>query len=169
MTQQRFGDELVRSLKETLASLKCIRNDRQGRIASGVTDIDDCFISDKCDEERMCEIREQIRIIENGGTMKSKTLFDKNGVEVRVYKAKTKYGLCVCCEVDGKTVYSQSVEKLAVKSGFQFRTVEVPCWTKMESSGSGMFGAYTATYQVVRWHTNMATGEYVGYRIGVKE
>ena len=29
--------------------------------------------------------------------------------------------------------------------------------------GTGLCGAFNSTIEVVRWHTNMVTGEYVGY------
>ena len=87
-------------------------------------------------------------------------VFDKNGEEIWVKWVHTRYGGAFV----GRGVFASSIKALLKKTGWHTEMIKVPVWTKFVSGpGGGMCGAYTGGYELVRWHTNMVTGEYVGY------
>ena len=88
------------------------------------------------------------------------TLFSHEVAEVGVRNVMTQWG----SRFVGRGIFANSREALAKKTGWTIEEREVPCWTKfMSGSGGGMCSVFTGSIAIVRWHTNMVTGEYVGY------
>ena len=102
----------------------------------------------------------QLAILDSDGLMDYEAIIDEEGKEVNARWVSTKYGL----KIVGRGIWANSVKALCKKTGWHTETIRVPAWTKFVSGGGrGMCGVYTGSYQTVRWHTNMVTGEYVGY------
>lgn len=149
-------EQIIANQKRTLASI----NERHERIFNGDTDFDDCFISVRSDAEAMDNYKMQIAILDSDGLMDYDAIIDEEGKEVNARWVSTKYGI----KIVGRGVWANSKKALCKKTGWHEETIKVPAWTKFVSgSGRGMCAVYTGSYQMVRWHTNMVTGEYVGY------
>ena len=154
-----YGEELKKAIIAERDRLIAAINDRAARIASGETDIDDCFVSQRIEERGIAECNTRIEILEGDGMMDWEGWFDQDGNEVRVRWVDTRYGV----RVVWNGIFASSEKALAKKTGLVKKDIRVPVWTKFSSNGSGMLGVYSGSYERVRWHTNMVTGEYVGY------
>ena len=95
-----------------------------------------------------------------GCCMDYEAIFDENGNEVRTHWFRNKWGGNT---IVGNGVFASSESALLKKTGWTRKTIRVPAWTKFVASGYGMSGVMSGSTQVIRWHTNMVTGEYVGY------
>lgn len=160
MKEQLFGEELKQAILAQKAKIIERMDDRAKRVANWETDWDDCATSTRNDEQSLSECNAQLRILEGDGTQNWKVVLDENGKEVRVNCFKNKWG---GYSVVGNGVFASSTKALLKKTGWTEATIKVPVWTKFVSNGGGIAGAYFGSYQIVRWHTNMVTGEYVGY------
>lgn len=154
-----FGEELKKALVRNREWILEDMRERDERIAAGLTDIDDCFVSIRSEEKALSEISMQLDILKGDGLMEIEAVIDENGKEVNARWVETRYGI----KIVGRGIFANSVKALCKKTGWHTETIKVPCWTKCIAHGRGMFGAYNSTYQIVRWHTNMVTGEYFGY------
>ena len=154
-----FGEELRKSILASKARYQEAISDRLDRIDAGLTDMDDCFLSQRVEERAMLECDMQLDILDRGGTYDWDCYFDADGKEVAVRWVNTRFG----SKVVANGVFANSIKALLKKTGLVEKTVRVPVWTKFVPAGSGLCGVYGGSYCVVRWHTNMATGEYVGY------
>lgn len=154
-----FGEELKSAI--IAQKQRMIENieDRRERINNWQTDEDDCFLSQRVDERGIHECNMQLDILGGDGCMDFDGWFDADGNEVRVKWVQTRYG-CACV---WNGVFASSEKALQKKTGLTRKTIRVPVWTKFCPSGSGLAGVYGGSIQTVRWHTNMVTGEYVGY------
>lgn len=155
-----FGAELREAVLARKARLQEIMADRQRRINNWETDEDDCFISQRSDEQGISECNMQLAILDSDGTMEMEVVMDQEGNEVRTHWFTNQWGKDT---IVGNGVFASSLKALLKKTGWTLQKIRVPVWTKFCSNGSGMYGVYTGSYQQVRWHTNMVTGEYVGY------
>jgi hypothetical protein len=135
-------------------------NRRQERIDNCETDYDDCFISIHIEQDGIRACNEQIKILDGDGMMDYQAIVDENGNEIRVHFFTNKWGKT---NVVGNGVFASSINALLKKTGWTEKTIRVPAWTKFVAHGSGMCGVMSGSTEVVRWHTNMKTGEYVGY------
>jgi len=160
MTNNIYGVELQEHINSRIANIKESMNNRNSRIADGMTDIDDCFVSIRSDERQIHEYEMQLNILKGSGTMPIDCYFDENGNEVNVRWVQTRYG----SKLVGNGIFANSKKALVKKTGWTVEERQVPCWTSFVSgSGGGMCSVYTGSIAVVRWHTNMVTGENVGY------
>lgn len=158
-----YGNELREQiLKARETTLACIRN-RQERINNWQTDEDDCFMSIRADEQALDKYAMELEILDGDGTQDWSVILDENGEEVRTHWFKNKWNRYT---IVGRGVFASSEKALLKKTGWTKATKRVPVWVKFVSNGSGLCGVYTGSYEVVRWHTNMVTGEYVGYPEG---
>mgnify|MGYP000922276426 CR=1 FL=1 len=133
---------------------------RNERISEGQTSIEDCCVSIRQDERSLQEARMQLDILRGDGTMPIDAVIDETGNEVYVHLVNTRYGP----KYVGNGVFANSRKALLKKTGWTTAERNVPCWTKfVPGPGGGMYAAYTGTVQIIRWHTNMVTGEYIGY------
>ena len=154
-----YGQELKESILRAKENLMENIRMREERIANWQTDEDDCFLSIRVDQNALGEYNMQLKILEGDGLMDFEAVIDQEGKEVWVKWVNTRFGGAYV----GRGIFASSIKALCKKTGWHTETIRVPVWTKFCSSGSGLMGVYSGSYQMVRWHTNMVTGEYVGY------
>ena len=154
-----YGEELAESIKKKMQRTQESIDERLRHIYECQYDWDDCFVSDHidCDTIRECEM--QLEILKGDGTMEIEAIFDENGKEVNVHWVRTRYGGAYV----GRGIFASSKKALLKKTGWTAKTISVPCWTKFCTNGTGIAGVCSGSTRIVRWHTNMKTGEYVGY------
>ena len=153
-----YGEELRKSIEASKARYLEAIEDRARRIANWETDEDDCFMSQRVEENAICECNMQLEILKGDGCMDWEAWFDGDK-EVNCRWVKTRYGSALVYN----GVFASSPKAMEKKTGLTRKTIRVPAWTKFCSAGSGLYGVYAGSYQLVCWHTNMVTGEYVGY------
>lgn len=156
-----FGAELAKRIMQKKQDLIESMNERDKRIADGWTDYDDCFMSIRSESQSISECNMQLEILKGDGLMEIEAIFDEDGNEVRVHAFMNKWRRT---SYVGRGIFASSINALLKKTGWVKKTIRVPVWTKFcAGSGGGLCAVYTGSYQCVRWHTNMVTGEYVGY------
>ncbi len=156
-----YGEELKQSIIATKKRLQDAIDRRWERIDNCETDMDDCFISQHVEEDGVRECNMQIAILDSDdGCMDCEAIFDENGKEVSVHGFFNKWNKWT---VVGNGIFASSTEALLKKTGWTKKTIRVPAWTKFIAGGRGMCGVMNGSTEVVRWHTNMKTGEYIGY------
>lgn len=155
-----YGEALRASIIEHKQRMLDALARREERIANFETDYDDCFISIHVEQDavRACEM--QLKILDGDGLMDYQAIIDENGNEVRIHFFTNKWG---GDSVVGNGVFASSIKALLKKTGWKEQTIRVPAWTKFCTSGTGMCGVMSGSTEIVRWHTNMVTGEYFGY------
>lgn len=154
-----YGEELRKSILDRKERNIAAMNRRAERIENWETDEEDCFMSQRVEENAVHECNMQLNILDGDGMMDFDAIFDGNGEEVCVRCVNTKYGVAYV----GRGIFASSIKALLKKTGWTPKTIRVPVWTKFCAAGSGLYGVYCGSYERVRWHTNMKTGEYVGY------
>jgi len=156
----KYGKELAQEIQNEMENLEEAIENRYIRIASGKTDMDDCFMSQNTEEKGISKCKMMIEVL-NGDGLMDLHCFRDNDNKVHQYRwVDTRYGMKIVS--DG--IFASSVKAMKFKTGWKEDYIRVPCWVKFEAgSGGGMCGAYTGQYNYVRWHTNMVTGEYVGF------
>ena len=155
-----YGEELKKSILATKKRMQDAIDRRAERIARWETDEEDCFISQRVEEDAIRECNLQLEILDGDGTWEWDVVLDENGKEVRVTAFENKWGKT---SYVGNGIFASSMKALLAKTGWREAKIRVPVWTKFVANGSGMMGVYCGSTKVVRWHTNMKTGEYVGY------
>ena len=155
----KFGDELREQVEAKRQRVYDIIDRREERIANCEYDWDDCFVSSHIDADQIRECNMQLEILKGDGTMPIEAVFDEDGKEVNVRWVHTRYGGAYV----GRGIFANSKKALCKKTGWTIKEINVPCWTKFVTSGTGMAGVCSGHTEIVRWHTNMVTGEYVGY------
>ena len=155
-----YGEALRKSILSSIAHTEEVQRRRDERIAEGWTDEDDCFMSIRVEEQALANYRMQLEILDGDGLMDYEAIFDENDKEVSIHEFRNKWG---GWSVVGNGIFASSEKALLKKTGWTKKTISVPVWTKFVTYGSGLYGAYTGSYEKVRWHTNMVTGEYVGF------
>ena len=160
-----YGEELRQNILKKREHTLSVMKERDNRIANWQTDEDDCFVSIRMDEHALSEYSKQLRILDGDGMMDFEAVIDESGNEVRVRWANTRYGTkCIAwSKTDKKDIWAASIKALCKKTGWHVTMIRVPVWTKFVPNGGGLYGAYCGSYEEVRWHTNMVTGEYFGY------
>lgn len=155
----KYGNELREQIEAKKQRVYDIIDRREERIANCEYDWDDCFVSSQLDADQIRECNMQLEILKGDGTMPIEAVFDENGKEVNVHWVHTRYGGAYV----GRGIFASSKQALCKKTGWTIKEINVPCWTKFVTSGTGMAGVCSGHTEIVRWHTNMVTGEYVGY------
>ena len=155
----KYGEELKQIIIDEKERMISALERREERIRNWETDEDDCFLSIKVEQQTIQECNMKLRILNTDGLMDYEAVFDEDDQEVRVKWVNTKYGT----RIVGRGIFANSMSALLKKTGWHTKMIRVPVWVSFSSNGSGLYGAYTGSYQEVRWHTNMVTGEYVGY------
>lgn len=156
-----FGAELAASIEREMQRIREVQQERDERISRGETDYDDCFISIRSDAQALDRCRMELDILKGDGCVDFDAIIDENGDEVSVHWFENKWRKTTCV---ARGVFASSIKALLKKTGWTQKTIRVPVWVKFcAGSGGGMCSVYTGSYQQVRWHTNMVTGEYVGY------
>ena len=157
----KYGEELIEALKQEIEAYKKTISDRSERINEGLTDFDDCFISQRCEERGIRVAKNKIDLIESGGCewfVEYATLDDKI---VNARWCKTQYGYSLRAVMpDGKVIWTTAeTEKGLAKKGLKKVWCLRPAWYCFSSSSTGMLGVYTGDYVLFPSDVNYATGE----------
>ena len=157
----KYGVELIKDLE---ASIECTRKamqNRMERIDSGMTDMDDCFISQRCDERGLALAEDKIRLLKDGGTAWFTEYATLDGTLVNARWCNTKFGSSLRVEMpSGEVVWTTALTKKGLaKKGLKLVECRRPAWYTFKSSGSGMCGVYTGSYVLFPSDVNYATGE----------
>ena len=156
-----YGNELIKELEGKIALTREAIADRDRRIASGMTDMDDCFISARCDDRAMALYRDKIELIRRGGTAWFNEYATLDGTLVEARWCDTRYGTSLRVVMpDGSVVWTTSCTKKGLaRRGLKMVKCLRPAWYAFHSSGSGMLGVYTGSYVLFPSDVNYATGE----------
>lgn len=160
----KYGQELVEQLKREIEVTREAMANRIERINEGMTDIDDCFISDRCDSRSVSLCKDKIDLIENGGTMWFREYATLDGQLVEAHWCNTMYGYKLRAQMpDGTVVWTTAITKKGLaKRGLKMVECRRPAWFAFHSSNSGMLGVYTGSYVPFPSDYNYATGEPAG-------
>lgn len=156
----KYGEELRAEILKRKAMYQNSIERREEHIDNCDFDMDDCFISQHVDQDGIRECDMQIQILDGDGCMAINAIFDEQGNEVPIHFFRNKWGKYACV---ARGVFANSKDALLKKTGWTEKEIRVPAWTKFCTSGTGMAGVCSGSTEIVRWHTNMKTGEYVGY------
>lgn len=157
----KYGKELVEQLEAEIQRMQESISNRYDRIEAGWTDMDDCFISQRCEERGISNNREKINLINNGGCLWFPEYATLDNQLVDAYWCKTQYGYSLRAKMpDGRVVWTTaSTAKGLAKKGLKKVECKRPAWYKFSSSNSGMLGVYTGDYVPFPSDVNYATGE----------
>lgn len=160
----KYGAELIESLKEEIKLMQAAIDGRWERINRGETDIDDCFISQRCEERGIATAKEKIHLLEEGGCAWFPEYATLDGRVVNAHWCNTKFGTSLRAEMpDGSVVWTTATTKKGLaKKGLQQVECLRPAWFKFHSSHSGMLGVYSGDYVLFPSDVNYATGEAAG-------
>lgn len=160
----KYGTELIAQLEREIASLKDAIANRNHRIDNNQTDIDDCFISQRCEERGIRVNENKIALIKKGGCSWFTEYATLDGTLVNARWCETRYGLSLRAEMpDGSVVWTTShTAKGLAKKGLKMVECLRPAWYCFQSSGSGMLGVYSGDYYQFPSRVNYATGEAAG-------
>lgn len=168
-----FGKELIAQLEREIENYRTAMNDRAERINAGLTDMDDCFVSQRVEERGLELAKDKIALINDGGCAWFTEYATLDGQLVKAKWCNTKYGRSLRAEMpNGQVVWTTaSTQNGLAKKGLKKVLVKRPAWFCFESSGTGLWGAYTGSYVLFASDYNYATGEYVGsnYPVEVKD
>lgn len=156
-----YGKQLVERLQEEIRlNQKAIR-DRWDRINEGLTDMDDCFISHRCEERGIRVCKEKIDLIQNGGTAWFHEYATLDGQLIDAHWCNTRYGTKLRAVMpDGKVIWTESTTKKGLaKRGIKAVECRRPAWFKFSSGYGGMLGVYSGDYVLFPSSVNYATGE----------
>lgn len=157
----RYGKELIEQLERENEMLQKSISERIDRINDGLTDIDDCFISDRCESRGIQTNKEKIELIKEGGCAWFREFATLDGQLVNARYCKTQWGYSLRAEMpDGSVVWTTArTSKGLARKGLKIVECKRPAWFKFSSGNSGMLGVYTGTYVMFPSDVNYATGE----------
>lgn len=156
----KYGQELIDALEGEILSLQNAIRNRMDRINEGMTDWDDCFISQRCEERGISNNRDKIALIKNGGCEWFVEYATLDGRLVDAKWCNTRYGYSLRAVMpDGKVVWTTAdTKKGLAKRGLKKVMCLRPAWFRFHGSG-GMLGVYTGSYVTFPSDVNYATGE----------
>lgn len=154
--------ELIEQLQNEIKHHTNIMEDRHRRIAEGLTDMDDCFLSNKMNALNIQLAMAKIKILENGGTREFDVLKDiETGDIVSKRYVDGRYGPCHLIEDEyvskfGRFVGIAKREATYTKKGLKRDRAELPCWATIKANGSGVYGAYMSSVVIYKTEKNYA-------------
>lgn len=156
-----YGQELINRLERDIDLNKKAISDRIDRINQGLTDIDDCFISQRCEERGIRNAEDKIRLIKDGGCSWFREYATLDGTLVNAHWCNTKFGSSLRAEMpDGSVVWTTALTaKGLAKKGLKMVECLRPAWFKFSSGYGGMLGVYSGSYVLFPSDVNYATGE----------
>ena len=154
-----YGEELKRNILETKTALQKEIADYKKRMADGDT-TEDWYAKLHEAENNLRECDMQLEILNGDGCMNYNAVFDENGKEVNVHSFLNNWGKFT---VVGRGIFAPSRSALLKITGWTTKTIRVPAWTQIRGNGRGLLGVMNGSSEIVRWHTNMKTGKYVGF------
>lgn len=158
----KYGMELVEGLRQEIERMQASIRERAERIEAGVTDIDDCFISQRCEERGIRNNRQKIDLILNDGGLAWFTEYATlDGTLINARWCNTRFGSSLRAEMpDGSVVWTTATtQKGLAKKGLKMVECRRPAWFAFRSSASGMLGVYAGDYVPFPSDINYATGE----------
>ena len=162
----KTGKELIKSLKEEIQHTKDLISDRHKRINEGLTDMDDCFVSQRSNDLNVSLNEAKISILENGGLWSFEALYFEDGMLASDKIVSSKYGSCWVLTDEAEARYGKRFVGLLKdatykKKGFKRGDIEKSAWATYSSNGTGMMGAYMASVKIFPSHTNYFTGKTI--------
>lgn len=157
----KYGNELIKDLENEINLLKAADENRWQRINDGLTDIDDCFLSMKCEERGIANNKQKIDLIKDGGCAWFLEYATLDGTLVKAHWCHTTYGNSLRVEMpDGRVVWTTAhTAKGLAKKGLKQVECKRPAWYKFSSSASGLCGVFGGSYVLYPSAVNYATGE----------
>ena len=156
-----YGEELVKNLEAGIMRMRSAIHDRMDRIDAGMTDWDDCFISQRCEERGIQLNKDKIDLIKDGGCAWFREYATLDGQLVNARWCNTRFGTSLRAEMpNGEVVWTTALTaKGLAKKGLKMVECKRPAWFKFSSGNSGMLGVYTGSYVLFPSDVNYATGE----------
>ena len=156
----KYGTELIKDLESEIRLSKAAIADRLDRIDAGLTDLDDCFISQRCEERGIRNCKDKIQLIKDGGCAWFREYATLDGLLVRAKWCNTRYGSSMRVEMpDGSVVWTTSTTaKGLAKRGLKAVECKRPAWYAFRGCG-GMLGVFSGEYVLFPSDVNYATGE----------
>lgn len=159
-----YGIDLIMELEQQNAILRASVSDRLDRIAEGMTDMDDCFISDRVESRGISNNEEKIALIREGGCAWFREYATLDGQLVEAKWCETRFGSSLRVVMpDGSVVWTTATTaKGLAKKGLKAVKCLRPAWFTFRSSARGMLGVYSGSYVLFPSDVNYATGETAG-------
>ena len=156
-----YGQELIKSLEQEIASYKAAIKNRYERIENGFTDMEDCFVSQRFEERGIRTAEEKIALIRDGGCAWFTEYATLDNQLIDAHWCETRYGYSLRAVMpDGRVVWTTAnTEKGLAKKGIKKVMCKRPAWFVFRGSGSGLWGAYNGSYVLFPSDINYATGE----------
>ncbi|WP_407399654.1 hypothetical protein [Treponema sp.] len=159
-----YGEDLIADLNRQIDNLQNAIKNRYERIDQGMTDMDDCFVSQHLEDRGIALCKQKISLIQAGGTDWFAEYATLDGILVKAKWVASKYhhGTTVLrAEMpDGSVVWtSATTAKGLAAKGLKRVSCLRPAWFEFRSNGSGLCGAMTGNYVIVPSDFNYATGE----------
>lgn len=157
----KYGKELIEQLEGEIALMQESISNRIDRINDGMTDWDDCFISQRCEDRGISNNKDKIALIKDGGCAWFLEYATLDGKLIDTKWVKTQYGYSLRAKMpDGSVVWTTaSTKKGLAKKGLKKVECKRPAWYKFSSGHGGMLGVYTGSYVLFPSDVNYATGE----------
>lgn len=157
----KYGEELVKALEDEIRNLEETSARRWERINEGLTGIDDCFVSMKCEERGIANNKQKIKLIRDGGCAWFTEYATLDGKLVNAHWCNTKFGSSLRAEMpDGSVVWSTArTAKGLAKKGLKIVECKRPAWYKFTAGCGGMLGVFSGDYELFPSRVNYATGE----------
>jgi hypothetical protein len=161
-----IGEHRIEELKKTIEHTRELMRDRSRRIGEGLTDMDDCFISERSNQQTITGCEMKINILENKGLSQFEVLVDIDTDEI-VSDGDRRYGEYGGYWVMNDEYYKRTGKRYVgdakrestfTKKGVRKEYREFPAWVYFSAGGgSGLMGAYTGSYRVFRSDKNYYT------------
>lgn len=157
----KYGIELIKELEQQNELMRAAIADRYERIDAGMTDIDDCFISQRCEERGINVNEDKIALIKEGGCAWFTEYATLDGTLVNARWCNTRFGSSLRVVMpDGAVVWTTATTaKGLAKKGLKMVRCKRPAWYAFRSSARGMLGVYSGSYVLFPSDVNYATGE----------
>jgi len=159
-----YGQALIDKLENEIDVMQAAINNRWERINAGLTDMDDCFMSQRCEDRGIQNNREKIDLIKDGGCAWFPEYATLDGQLVDAHWCNTKFGYSLRAKMpDGSVVWTTAcTAKGLAKKGLKRVECKRPAWFAFRSSQGGMLGVYSGEYVMFPSDYNYATGEEAG-------
>ncbi len=159
-----YGTELIRQLEAQIELMRKNMQERYERISDWQTDIDDCFISQRCEDRGISVCQDKISLIRDGGYAWFPEYATLDGQIVNARWCDTRYGCKLRAEMpDGSVVWTTADTAAGLaRKGLKKVLCKRPAWFAFRSSESGMLGVYSGDYVLFPSSVNYATGENAG-------